>query len=236
MALIRRADAQEATRDALVLDLGDLVRQGEAILKQARTRAASLLEDAQKERERLIAGAKELGRAEGFAAGREEGLAKGREEGKAQAVEATRTQIDALAATWTAALDEFSGQRDILNAQARQDVLKLAIDIAQRVTRRSIAADPKAVEASLETVFSLVLRPTAARIQVNPADEALTRELLPGLLARFNRVRDAQIIPDAAIERGGCSLRTEGGASINADIAVQLDRIAEALLPGATAS
>ncbi len=236
MALIRRADAQEATRDALVLDLGDLVRQGEAILKQARSRAAALLEDAQKERDRLIAGAKELGRAEGFAAGREEGLAKGREEGKAQAIEATRKQIEALSATWTAALNEFSGQRDILTAQARQDVLKLAIDIAQRITRRSIAADPKAVEASLETVFSLVLRPTAARIQVNPADEALTRELLPSLLAKFNRVRDAQITPDAGIERGGCSLRTEGGASINADIAVQLDRIAEALLPGATAS
>lgn len=231
MALIRRADAQEATRDALVLDLGDLARQGEAILRQARSRAASLLEQAQNERDRLVAGAREIGRVEGMSQGHLEGLAKGAEEGTAQALAQTKATVNALMATWTQALDQFNAQRELMIAQARQDILALGLEIARRITHRAVQADPRAVEPALQNVLSLVMRPTRARISVNPEDEALTRQLLPGLVDRLGRVRDVEVQADDSIQRGGCILRTEGGASIDASIQTQLDRIVEALLP-----
>lgn len=235
MALIRRADAGDATRDALVLDLGDLARQGEAILRQARTRAASVIESAQKERDRLIADARQVGTLQGIEEGKREGLAKGAEEGAAKAIAQTKAQVATLVASWDAALAQFSSQRESMLIQARQDVLALALEIASRVTRRQIAADPRAVEPALEAALSLVMRPTRARLAVSPEDEALARQLLPELVERVGRARDVELVADPAVERGGCILRTEGGASVDANVQTQLDRIVEALLPSSEA-
>ncbi|MCK6475405.1 MAG: hypothetical protein L6Q35_01075 [Phycisphaerales bacterium] len=231
MALIRRADAQEVTRDALVLDLGDLARQGEAILRQARTRAAALIQDAQNERDRLIAGAREAGHDQGLAAGREAGLAKGLEAGRAQAVKENQQKIDALAKAWEAALSTFDQEREAIVMQARIDVLRLAVEIASRLTRRVIAADPGAVAQALAAALSLVMRPTRVRVSVNPADAAVAADLMPQLLQKFAHVRHAEINPDESIERGGCVVKAATGAVVDADISTQIDRVVAALLP-----
>ncbi len=231
MALIRRADAQTATRDALVLDLGDLARQGDSIIQQARRRAAEIVEEAAKERLKILAGGREAGHAEGLAAGTKEGLSRGAEEGRAAALLEARPRIEALCAAWRAGLDSFIAERESLMAEAREHVLDLAIEIASRVTRRVIAADPSLVAAQLEAVLSLVARPTRVRIAVHPEDESIARQVLPELVGRLGNIRHAEIVADPAVERGSCTLRTDGGASIDAGIGTQLDRIVEAILP-----
>lgn len=231
MAMIKRADAQTIARDAMVLDLGDLARQAETIMRQAHARANAIMAEAQQERERIVAGAKQAGHAEGRAAGHAEGLAAGREEGRKAAMVESTKKIEALAATWNDGLSKFNLQRDQLSNQCRQDVLGLALEIAQRVTRRAIEVDAKSVETALETAVSLVMRPTKAKIRVNPADEQVSRDLMPKLLATFDRVKHVEINADESIERGGCILQAEGGASIDATVSTQLDRIVEALLP-----
>ncbi|MCC6425357.1 MAG: hypothetical protein IT435_00920 [Phycisphaerales bacterium] len=231
MALIRRADALTATRDALVLDLGDLARQGEAIMQNARQRASGVIEDALRERDKLLGGAREAGRTEGISIGHAEGFAKGREEGKTSAIAESKQKIAAIIAAWTAALERFAAERDMLLAEARQDVLQLALEIAARITRRTIAADPTIVAEQMEAVLSLVAKPTRARILVHPEDEALAKDLLPGMLPRLVNIRHVDITADPAVERGSCRMHSDGGATIDADIAMQLDRIAQALVP-----
>lgn len=231
MAMIKRADAQTIARDAMVLDLGDLARQGESMMKQARARAEAIIADAHKERERILAGARELGHAEGRKAGHAEGLAAGREEGKKAAIAESSRRIEAMCTSWSSAVGRFSELRNELTSQARQDLLALALEIAQRITRRAIQNDPASVAAALESAVALVLRPTRARIRIHPDDDAAARELLPGLLSTFDRVKHAEIVLDPSIERGGCILQAEGGASIDATIATQFDRIVDALLP-----
>lgn len=231
MAMIKRADAQTIARDAMVLDLGDLARQAETIMRQAHARANAIMAEAQQERERIVAGAKQIGHAEGRAAGHAEGLVAGREEGRKAAVAECTKKIESLAATWNDGLSKFNSQREELANQCRQDVLNLALEIAQRVTRRAIEVDAKSVETALETAVSLVMRPTRAKIRVNPIDEQVSRDLMPRLLATFDRVKHVEITGDESIERGGCILQAEGGASIDATVSTQLDRIVEALLP-----
>lgn len=247
MALIKHANAAQIAREAIVLDLGDLTRQGQALVESARARADQLLAEARAERDRLIAGAAEKGRAEGFARGLEEGRAKGRDEGRAAAVAEHRAALDSLQAAWSAALDEFSAQRQMLLNHAQADVLKLVAIIAGRVVKRVIDLDGRVIEGQLRAVLAAVTRPTELVLRVHPEDLDVARNALPALVAAFEPVRGAELVADAALSRGSCIALSRaasgdhagagsgGGGEIDASIETQLSRIIEAILPGGAA-
>lgn len=237
MALIKHANAKELTKGAIVLDLGDLRRQGEAIIQRAREQAAAIVREAEAERDRLVAGAAERGYAEGLARGLEEGRARGREEGHAEAMEAARQHAEALCASWEAALAEFTERREAMLLEARMDVLRLAVLIAEKVTKRVVRIDPEVAAAQVESVLGLIARPTEVVLSINPEDRAVVERVLPGVMARLGTVRGVELRDDANLERGSCVARMRGndgvgGGEIDASISTQLDRIVSALLPG----
>ncbi len=241
MALIKQANAKELTKGAIVLDLGDLRRQGEAIIQQAREQAAAIVREAQAERDRLIAGAAERGHAEGLARGLEQGRAKGREEGHAEAMGAAQERAAALCASWEAALAEFAGRREAMLLEARMDILRLAVLIAEKVTKRVVQIDPEVAAAQVESVLGLIARPTEVVLSINPEDRAVVERVLPGVAARLGAVRGVALRDDPALGRGSCVARMRGGegdgagvggGEIDASISTQLDRIVAALLPG----
>lgn len=230
MAMIRQADARTLARDAVPLDLGDLARQGEALVAAARAEAARLVALGRAERDRLVAGAAEQGRREGFAQGLEEGRRAGREEGRAAALEESRARLSELDAAWTRALEEFSGVRDRLLSEARRDVLELAIRLAGMVTKRAIAAEPASVADQLEAVLGVLARPTRLVIEVNPDDLPLVMEALPTLAERYRLATHVETVGEASLSRGSVVARLPSGGSIDATIETQLERIAASLL------
>jgi flagellar assembly protein FliH len=218
-------------RDAIVLDLGDLVRQGDQVRARARADAAAILVRAAAERDRLLAGAHEEGFARGQAEGRERGMEEGREAGFAHAQEERRAELARLEAAWGEALNHFMAQRDHMLMEAKQDVLRLGVMLGEKVTRRTIAHDPSVVLAQMEAVLALISKATRLTMSVHPDDLGLARQALPGVLARFHSAQHVELLTDPAVERGSCSARTAGGGLIDASIGVQLDRIVKALLP-----
>lgn len=237
MALIKHANAAQIAREAIVLDLGDLTRQGQALIDSARARADQILADARAERDRLIAGAAEKGRAEGLARGLEEGRAKGSEEGRAAALSEHRERLARLASSWQVALDEFAAQRQMLLNHAHADILKLAAMIAERVVKRAIELDAGVVTDQVRAVLASVTRPTELLLRVHPEDLETARAAMPELLSAFELVRGAEVVGDPSLSRGSCVASARagpggiGGGEIDASIGTQLDRIVEALLP-----
>lgn len=238
MALIKHANAGQLAREAIVLDLGDLSRQGQQLIESARARAEQLLAEARSERDRIIAGAAEKGHAQGLAKGLEEGRKKGEELGRAAAAAERKAQIEQIEKSWSTALAEFAALRDSMLAQAHIEVLKLSMLIARKVIKREIEADPRIVEEQMRAVLATITRPTELLIRVNPEDLEVARAALPGLTAAFEAVRSASIEPDAALARGSCIACTRGGVSealgggeIDGSIDSQLARIIEVLLP-----
>lgn len=242
MALIKNSIAGSIARDAVVLDLGDLQRQASVIVRHAREQAEAILAEARAERERIIAGGFEQGRAEGTS----KGLEEGREQGRVQAVAAARAEhaakLEQVEGAWSGALAEFCAQRDVLVHRATDDVLRLAISIAERVIKRAIAVDPAVVVEQLRAVLAVVVRPTELVISVHPEDRPIIQSALPGLLAFFSAVKHVELVDDAALTRGSCIARTRadadsaaagnvGGGGIDASITTQIDRIVEAILP-----
>ncbi len=231
MALIRQAQSPNLTRDAVVLDLGDLARQGEMIKDGARAKAEEIVRAAHAERARILAGAAEEGRVEGARLGREEGVRQGLEQGRAQAIEEYKARLAKVEQAWVEALAGFATQRERLIEGARADVLDIALLAAEKVVKRALHLSPSLVIDQVGAVLEAVARPTESRIAVNPEDEPLVRAAMPALVQRLEAARHVHLETDATLERGSCVLRTPGAGEIDASIRAQLDRIVEAILP-----
>lgn len=233
MAVIRRADAEQFARDAVVLDLGRLEAQGEALVVMARKRAEQIVAEARAERERLIADAAAVGHEEGLATGRVMGLEQGRAEGHAEALAEAGKQIAALEAAWSAALDEFIAARADMLGDAREDLVRLACEIARRVTGRTVEQHPEVVAEQLADVLGVVVQSTTLRVRVHPDDEPFVTEALPVLRARFTSAAAIELVMDAGIGRGSCIADTERRGTIDASIQTKLERLIDAIMPGA---
>ncbi len=230
MGMIRQADAHLLARDAVVLDLGDLARQGEAILARARSQASRIIEEARREREAILAGAEEQGRAKGEQAGFEHGRTRGLDEGRASAHAAHAAELAVLSEQWRAALEVFESQREGLLEEARRDLLRVSLDLATRIVRRRTEGDPRAAQECVEEVLALVSRPTRLVVRVNPDDAPGVNEALPGLLARFAMCAHVEIREDPMLARGSCAAQTERGGVFDASITERLERAARAML------
>jgi flagellar assembly protein FliH len=236
MAMIRQSNAGTMARDAVVLDLGDLKRQADSIRARARAEAELILAQARAEREKILAGAAEQGKAAGYAAGLEEGCAAGSAQGRAAAVAEIKPVLAALEQAWSASLQEFVGARQTLLAEARHDVLRLAVRMGELVTKRVLELNPAAVADQLAAVLALILRPTRLIVAVHPDDVPILRESLPDLASRFEAAAHVELQNDPSLDRGSCIVRCApdgrfGAGEIDASIQTQLERIIETLLP-----
>lgn len=233
MALIKNSNAKRLMKDAVVLDLGDIQRQADALLERARCEAECILAEAKSESQKLIDSASEIGHEKGLQKGLEEGRGEGRREGREEVVASLKPQLDALIANWENALERWEHDREELLLAAREDVLAFAFALGQKLTHRIIEADPTVVQDQLAEALSLLSRPSAVTITINPADREHVESVLDQLVTVCGTCDHAELRDDANVSRGGCVLRTSGG-EIDATIDTQLDRIAESLLPWTT--
>lgn len=231
MGMIRQAASGPSLKDAIVLNLGDLSREAQALAERARAEAERIVAEARRERQRLI----ESAASEGYAQGHAEGLARGREEGlaagRAEAMAEYRAQLGAIEAGWGEALSAFVAERTRLLADARADVVRLAILLAEKVTKRRLDLDPRLVVDQVEAVLRMVARPTRLVLRLHPLDLPLVREAMPGLMSRLPMAEHVELVTDSGLERGSCVATTAGGGLIEAAIDTQLERMAAELLP-----
>jgi len=231
MAVIKSAQSSRLLKEAVVLDMGDLGRQAQRILNEARREAEEIIQDAKAQADRLVAGADARGYAEGVARGHGEGLEAGRKEGRELALAEWREQFEDLSKAWTEALASWELQRDDMLHDAREGVIRFALALAGKVVRRMVQTDPAIVRDQLSEALALVARPTSLEITLHPDDRAAAENELPQLAAKIASCRHTSIREDPSMSRGGCIISTAGGR-VDASIETQLDRIAEALFPG----
>ncbi|MCB9848432.1 MAG: hypothetical protein H6814_08470 [Phycisphaeraceae bacterium] len=230
MPMIPKESASAYTRGAIVLDLGDLQRQGEAIIERARREADEILENARLQRDRLLKGASEYGRTEGYAQGRLEGLEEGRAEGRAEALAQRAPEFAELYDRWREAIGKFESERMLLLHSAHDAVLDFAVEFARKVTKRSVELDRNAAAAQLKAALALLLRPSRVVIVVRPDDRSMIDDALPELLSGFDEIEHAELLTDGSLAPGSCVVRS-GDEEVSADIDLQIGRLVEAVLP-----
>lgn len=235
MALIKACDPSARSGAAVVLDLGDLSRQAEALRERARAEADRIVREAREERERILRGAAEEGRAAGFEQGLAEGRERGGEEGREQAAAEMGERLREIERGWSSALEEFEGRRGAMLLEARQAIVSLAALVASRVARRAVELDPESAARALESAIALVAAPTRLRVRIHPDDREIVSRRLPALASRLTGAEHVEIEEDASLTRGGCVVETAGGGEIDAAVETQIGRLVGLLLPEGSA-
>lgn len=227
MGLIKSANTPST---AQVFSMKDIERHAQMLLVRARQQADQLLAAAQKEAQEL----RKQAQVEGLMEGKAEGLAKGREEGhkagKDQALAEQKASLTSAIAALNKSTLGLEQSRRELEAAGLKDVIRLAIAIAERITKRQGELDARVSAANVAEAMKLVIHASDVRIAIHPAHRAALAEVMPRLQLQFPSLKHVEIITDPAITPGGCKIFTAGG-EIDAQLETQLQRLVADLLP-----
>jgi flagellar biosynthesis/type III secretory pathway protein FliH len=133
-------------------------------------------------------------------------------------------------ATLTQMIQDIYASRLKLESDAQQAVVSLAIAIAERVTKRQGLLDPLVAQANVEEALRLVVHSSDVRIAIHPSQKGQMAEVLPRIMSRWPNLKHVDLIADGTLEPGGCRVFS-GGGQIDGDLQLQLDRIAQELVP-----
>lgn len=236
MPIVKNAQARELLGSAVVLDLADVRREAVDIVASARLEADAIIDAAREEAARLTGDAAEAGRTEGLEAGlaegRKTGLETGHEQGRAEAMASMEERLEAIATGWSASLEAFIAGRETLREEARRDLLRLSIAIAERVLGRLPAHDPGRVSEQAAAAIDMLASATGIRLRVHPEDLEIVKshfEQVVGI-AGAGQAHDLVFETDDTIVRGGC-VAAAGDGEVDARLDVQMSRIVKGLFP-----
>jgi flagellar assembly protein FliH len=168
-----------------------------------------------------LAALREQAFAEGRAAGYAAGLADGQRDGYASGEARAQAEIARLAAL----ASEFSQALESSEAQLADELLALALDIAQQVLRTSLRVKPELIVPVVRDAIAALTNPHGhPALTLNPADAALVRAQLGEQLAHTGW----RVLEDPQIAAGGCRI-DNSGAEIDATLPTRWKRVVEAL-------
>ena len=208
----------------------DIEQQAKVILLRARQQADQLLAAAQAQAIQIKAAAKVEGMADARIEGLAQGIKQGRDAGRQEALNNSRAEFQYAVTAFASAASELEASRAELNAGASQEVVRLAVAIARRVIKRQGAFDPQVLLANLSEVMKLVSDASNVRVAIHPTQRKTIDEVLPRLALTYPALKHVELVEEQSLSPGDCRVYTRNG-QIDADLDVQLDRIAADLLP-----
>jgi len=209
--------------DAFVLDgrarrvLGSdgPVASAEAILAGAEARARDIVSAAELEAARILSAARASAGAV-TAAARDDGHAEGYANGHAQAIRDAAALVDFVRRV----ADEGRAIRDQVADEAAQVVARATAYAVRRIVGEYYQQEPERTHAAVEDAIRAASGQQIVSIRVSPG-------LVTGLRARLTDL-ERYLVPDAAVEIGGCVIDLEGG-TLDATLDTRLNLIELAL-------
>lgn len=117
-----------------------------------------------------------------------------------------------------------------LVASYTPQIVRLAIEIAEKIIGRALEADPQIVASVLERAKHEVAEAKRMRIWLNPADYKVLAETCPELIKIGSETgRTIEVVTSDDVSRGGCRLETEMGL-VDATLPTQIEEIRRQLL------
>jgi flagellar assembly protein FliH len=225
--IIARAEAAGTRRLAVVAPAEQYAPDEQAAAPAPRTRNLAglnqFLERAREQGAAMVSVARE--QAEAIAQGaREQGFEVGYNEGIARAENAVVERL-ALAEQLVA---QVRDAREQALASCERDLVELAFQIAEKVVRQRVVADPDATIGVLEHALRKAFVRDGLSVLCNPADLERLSGASELLQTRVGSLTGLTLIGDRRISQGGVVVRTDAG-DIDATIESQLERLRDLL-------
>ena len=230
MTVIKSNQTSGMLREAVVLDLGDIARQAARIEAAAQTKAAQIEKVARDRAAKLIENAGAEGFEQGKEAGFEAGVVEGRSQGRGDALKEAQAELERLQSTWAETCAKLESHLQLVEREARQSVLELALRLAEKIVHRTVQVDDSVVVDQVTGALAHALGDYEVSVRISPQDRPTLDAALPKLLDEFGRFQSVKLVEDENIRRGGCEL-TFGQGQVDASLDTQLRRVVELLMP-----
>jgi len=181
-------------------------------LQEAAARAAEMLAEARAEAEAI----------------RQQAFTEGYAAGERAAREQMSREADALLGLLRAGVESAQRAYHEALSGARNDVLKLALAIAEKIIRNHVETDPAAIEGLLDDLLPRWEGTPSVTIRCHPADAPVIERYLERLAAGGRPQTDVTVVPSDHIARGGCVVESSYG-ELDARLETRIARVAEHL-------
>lgn len=206
---IDATDATDAERTEPLSTLAPLL-----LLAAAQERAEEILAQARRQAEVLQQEA------------HEQGMARGREEGREEAKGELLPSLFAFAQ----AGQSLIVLEEQLVSRFTPEIVRLALEIAEKVMGKQVEEDPQAAAAVLERARAEIPQARQVRIWLHPADYHTLMDLRPDLVRVGEEGgRKVEVLTSEEIDRGGCRMETEMGV-VDATLSTQMQEISRQML------
>jgi flagellar assembly protein FliH len=141
--------------------------------------------------------------------GREQGIREGRQAEKAAHSAALADGEKRMAARVGEWIESFANERDQYLQAVEREVVKLALAISARILRREAQMDPLFLTGTVRAALGQLAKTTAVRLRVPETELEMWKEamaLVPNLSVK------PEILPDAGLQLGDCTLEAELGS------------------------
>lgn len=153
---------------------------------------------------------------------------RGREEGARAERERWAAEVARLREVLTAAAAALEARRSELLAGVEQDLVSLAVAIAEKIVRAEVDAGRRLAPAAVRRALELVGGRREVKVLVHPRDVELVERCLPDLRRDLADLGRVALEPSERVSPGGCVVLTAEG-SVDADVAAQLAEIERGL-------
>jgi len=229
--VIKFGESGPILRRLSTVDLADHLAEADTVVAAARTRAAKLIDRAERDAKRLFEEAKRTGYDEGFSAGRLEGDTAGRKQALIEAKQRFDDEHGQLARVLCEAAEELHRIKADIRIAAERDVLELAVQIASKLTYAIGRLDRAAAQENLRRALDLVASKTDITVRIHPDDYDSVLTFAPACVSDAPDTESVQLVRDESIDPGGCSVQTNH-TTIDATLKTQIEQVETLLLKG----
>jgi len=165
---------------------------------------------------------------------RREGFALGVEHHRSECARELEDERTGVVAQASEMLRDFASERERYFSDVEEEVVQLALEIAECILRRQAASDPLLLSAAVRHALGQLAASTFARFVVPERDADMWKQELARQSAAVGHLSlgsQLQIVADANMQRGDC--RIEAGIG-NADLGIysQLEEIERSFFDG----
>ncbi len=207
----------------------DIRQKCEAFIEQTQAKATQMLVQAHADGEKI----KEAAMQQGIKNGERLGLTNSDQRIKNQAEKMADQKLAESLQTLKPALEQAAEQMrlELHNAMAAWEthLVRLAAQLAQRITRRQIEVEPTLVVDSVQEILKATIGEDRINVHVHPDDAELISSHLN--FSSSNGQLPVLLTPDPELSRGDCIVTTSHG-QIDARVDSMLDQLANELTGG----
>ncbi|KNZ70886.1 flagellar assembly protein FliH/type III secretion system HrpE [Thermincola ferriacetica] len=217
------------------IDLQEVTRQAEEIIRETEEMVKELLETARQEAEKIVKKAKEEAEnlvkegQEKFKEIREQGYNDGWQVGHAEGTKKAEEEMKGTLLAAQKTLEDAIEERKKIILGAEDEIIQLAVAIAKKIIGHEISTNQDLIVGMVQKALEKVRDREEISLRVNPQNLEQVLNDQEQIMSSAKGIKKMKVLADPDILPGGCVIETSNG-TVDARMERQLREIEQSLL------